>query len=569
MRPGSGTHFVVLMLRVLPVGLASSGWSWSACDSKCARVLLPHLAGVVIEQITRVDGVIEIEASARGSTAVCPGCGERSRRVHSRYERRLADAAAGGQPVRIRLRVRRFLCMRTDCVRKTFVEQVKDLTVRYGRHSQLLHTMLQTIALLLAGRAGARLSWRLAVPVSRTTMLRLIRAMPDPVAGELTAVGIDDFAFRRGHVYGTIVIDIETHRPLDVLPDRTADTVADWLKQHPGIQIVCRDRAGAYAEAARIGAPDAVQVADRWHLWHNLCEAVDKTVAAHRGELQPDLPEHTEQAPPDKVMPDKVMPDQPASPADPAVAVGTLVVRTRERYAAVQALRQRGRSITAIGRELGLDRRTARRFVRAEHVEDLLAKAQSRESLLDAFKPYLHERFNAGHTDAASLTLEITALGYRGSDKTVRRYLQPFRAGLTAPAPVPVAPSVRQVTGWLTRHPDSLGEDERLHRKAVLTRSPALTVTAEHVSEFAQILTGLHGDQLAGWISDVEATDAPTLRSFAHGLRNDLDAVTNGLTLGYSSGAVEGTVNRIKTIKRQMYGRAKFDLLRTRILNPA
>jgi transposase len=147
--------------------------------------------------------------------------------------------------------------------------------------------------------------------------------------------------------------------------------------------------------------------------------------------------------------------------------------------------------------------------------------------------------------------------------------LQPFRAGLTAPAPVPVAPSVRQVTGWLTRHPDSLDEDERLHRKAVLTRSPALTVTAEHVSQFAQILTGLHGDQLAGWISDVEATDAPTLRSFAHGLRNDLDAVTNGLTLGYSSGAVEGTVNRIKTIKRQMYGRAKFDLLRKRILNPA
>lgn len=524
---------------------------------------MPHLAGVVIEQITRVDGVIEIGARARGSTAVCPGCGERSRRVHSRYERRLADAAVGGQPVRIRLRVRRFLCIRTDCVRMTFVEQVQDLTVRYGRHSQLLHTMLQTIALLLAGRAGARLSRRLAVPVSRTTMLRLIRAMPDPVAGELTAVGIDDFAFRRGHVYGTIVIDIETHRPLDVLPDRTADTVADWLKQHPGIQIVCRDRAGAYAEAARIGAPDAVQVADRWHLWHNLCEAVDKTVAAHRGELQPD------KVMPNKVMPDKAMPDQPASPADPAVAEGTLMVRTRERYAAVQALRQRGRSITAIGRELGLDRRTARRFVRAEHVEDLLAKARSRESLLDAFKPYLHERFNAEHTDAASLTLEITALGYRGSDKTVRRYLQPFRAGLTAPAPVPVAPSVRQVTGWLTRHPESLDEDERLHRKAVLTRSPALAVTAEHVSQFAQILTGLHGDQLAGWISDVEATDAPTLRSFAHGLRNDLDAVTNGLTLGYSSGAVEGTVNRIKTIKRQMYGRAKFDLLRKRILNPA
>jgi Transposase len=179
--------------------------------------------------------------------------------------------------------------------------------------------------------------------------------------------GIDDFAFRRGHVYGTIVIDINTHDPLDVLADRTADTVAVWLKQHPGVQVVCRDRAGAYVEAARTGAPDAVQVADRWHLWHNLCEAVDKTVAAHRADLRPEPAGRDDEQAHDERVAERAAPQTDAPEVD-----GRLVTRTRERYAAVQTLHERGRSITAISRELGLDRRTSRRFVRAEHVEDLL-----------------------------------------------------------------------------------------------------------------------------------------------------------------------------------------------------
>jgi transposase len=524
---------------------------------------------VVVERIARVGCVIEIRARARGSTAACPDCGDCSRRVHSRYERSLADTAIGGQPVRILLSVRRFACVQAMCARKTFVEQVEDLTVRYGRHSQLLRATLESIGLALAGRAGARLTRRLAAPVSRMTLLRLVRALPDPVPGDVSAVGIDDFAFRRGHVYGTIVIDIESHRPLDVLPDRTSDTVAAWIKKHPGIQIVCRDRAGAYAEAARVGAPDAVQVADRWHLWHNLAQAVEKTVVAQRGELRPDPVEHVESRTPDEPALDAQMAEQAATRPDAQQADRPLATRIRERHAAVQALRERGRTITAISRELGLDRRTVRRFAHADHVEDLLDKAGARQSLLDAFKPYLHERFSAGHTDAAALSAEITALGYRGSDKTVRRYLQPFRADPIGPAPGPPAPSVRQVTGWLTRHPDRLSEEERLELKKILDRSNVLTTTQRHVKEFAEMLTQRRGDRLRNWMGDVKTTGAPALRSFANGLGNDLDAVTAGLTLDYSSGAVEGTVNRIKMIKRQMYGRAKFDLLRKRILNPA
>ena len=480
---------------------------------------MPHLGGVVLERITVVDGVVEIAARARGSCASCPGCGESSSRVHSRYWRSLADAAVGGQPVRIRLQVRRFACASTACARKTFVEQVQDLTVRYGRRSQLLHRLLEAIGLTIGGRPGARLAGRFSVPVSRMTLLRMVRALPEPAPGEVTEVGIDDFALRRGHVYGTIVIDINSHRPLDVLPDRTADTVAAWLTKYPAIRVICRDRAGAYAEGARVGAPNAMQVADRWHLWHNLAQAVEKTVVAHRAELRraPDVGDDA---------PTMAKAQSTVAVADTHPVDGRLIVRTRERYAAVRQLRDQGRSITAISRELGLNRHTARRFADAGDIEELLVKARSRESLLDAVKPYLHERFNTGHTDAAALTEQIKAFGYRGSDQTVRRYLHPFRTGLTAPPPTPIAPSVRQVTGWLTRHPDSVPEDERLELKKVLDRSDVLTTTHRQVHEFAQMLTERRGERLSDWMQDVETNGSLELRSFVTGLRHDLDAVT-------------------------------------------
>jgi transposase len=190
-------------------------------------------------------------------------------------------------------------------------------------------------------------------------------------------------------------------------------------------------------------------------------------------------------------------------------------------------------------------------------------------SLLDPFKPYLLDRFTDGHTDAVALTREITTLGYRGSERTVRSWLHPFRGGLPAPTTPPKPPTVREVTSWLTRHPDRLGEDEHLALKAVLDRSPVLSTTAQQVREFAQILTERQGQRLRAWMADVQAGGAPALRSFANGLRTDLDAVTAGLTLPHNSGPVEGTVNKIKMIKRQMYGRANLDLLRIRVLHAA
>jgi transposase len=485
--------------------------------------------------------------------------------VHSRYDRTLADAPVSGRRMRIRLRIRRFFCPTAGCPTRTFAEQVEGLTTRHARRTPLLRSMLETIGLALAGRAGARMATHLGALVSRDTLLRLVRALPDPPPTPLTAVGVDDFALRRGHVYGTVLIDMITHRPLDLLPDREADTLAAWLRERPGIEVICRDRSSAYAEGARAGAPHATQVADRWHLWHNLAEAVEKTVIAHRHDLIEPQPEPPTDADPDTTEMSTVDASVP-EPEDDTPAENRLLTRTRERYAAVQQLLADGASISGICRTLHLDRKTVQRFARAVTVEELLAKAHNRGSLLDRFKPYLHERFNAGTTDAARLTEEISAMGYRGSDKTVRRYLHPFRATLTAPPARPTPPTVRQVTGWLTRRPENLTESQTLRLKNILARSPALRTTHDLVRGFAAILTQRRGHQLPAWMDQVEQLGSAALRSLVAGLRTDLGAVTAGLTLPWSSGPVEGTVNRIKMLKRQMYGRARLDLLRKRIL---
>jgi hypothetical protein len=282
-------------------------------------------------------------------------------------------------------------------------------------------------------------------------------------------VAVDDFALRKGEHYATIIVDLETRRPIEVLRGREAGPLAEWLSQHPEIEIVCRDRARAYAEAARLGAPQARQVADRWHLLHNLTEAVEKTVSSHYGCIKSayaDLPKEPESEVQAATLPDRHL--------DVRGRDRNLVARTTDRYLAVQELVAQGRSLKGISRDLSLDYYSARRYARASSLEELLAKAVHRVSLLDDYKAYLFQRVTDGCGNALQLSREIHAQGFRGSSSTVGLYVRLLKQG-AVPVPAPRAvPRPRKVTKWIMANPDNLRPDDLLDLNQIRVGCPEL-----------------------------------------------------------------------------------------------
>lgn len=273
-------------------------------------VLFPGV-DVELERLTAGPEVVLVEVAACGSPARCPGCGGPGIRRHSTYWRTLAERPIAGRKLAIRLRVRRFLCDRARCRRTTFVEQVSGLSERHARSSVGLKQWLRAVASELGGRAGERLCHKLTIAAGRTHLLGLLDA-PEVPDRAPRVLGVDEFAFRKGRRYGTVLVDVETGRVVDMLPDRTSETFTAWLLEHPGAEIICRDRATAYTRAIREAAPDAIEVADRWHLLQNLAAAVEKTCHQHRSCLR----KHVEQEnpPPEPPVIDLPVPEPPRTP---------------------------------------------------------------------------------------------------------------------------------------------------------------------------------------------------------------------------------------------------------------
>jgi transposase len=509
------------------------------------QVLVPYLSGVVVESAEICGDRLVIRARACAEQAACGRCGVMSGRVHSRYGRRLAGAGIGGRAVVIRLAVRRFFCGSPDCPARTFAEQPGGLAGRYSRLSVPLRQMAGAVGLALAGRAGARLSAAMALPASRQVLLRLVMALPDPLGGPVRVLGIDDFSFRRGQSWGTLLVDVETSRPVGVLAGRDAATSTAWLQAHPGTEVICRDRAGAYAQAARDGAPQAIQVADPWHLFHNLSGYARDTVAANRAALA------------------AAVPDPGPPPTDPAQVAAIITAR----HAAVQQLRAEGASLEEAAAATGLGKGRTSRYWKAGSAAELLAARGV--SALDACKPYLDQRWAQGQHKIAALHAEITALGYRGSRTTTYAYASMLR--LAAPPAAPPPPAIAQAACWIMAGPDRPGHRldpaARAQLDAILAASPQLNALASHVTRFSEIANGrLGGAALDEWLDAADADDQPALHHFTRGIRQDHHAVANAVTLTWTSGKVEGHVGRLKMLKRQMYGRAGLALLRKRVL---
>ncbi len=532
--------------------------------------LLPHLLGLRVRSATLSPATLELDLEPTAATARCPSCRRRSRHVHSRYIRHITDQPIGGRRVLFHLSVRRFRCRTATCPRRTFAEQVPRLAARYARRSVPLQAFLADLGLTLGGRPGMRFAARRVGVTSRMTLLRLVRALPEPPVAAPSVLGVDDFALRRGHHYGTILADLEGHRVIDLLPERTADAFSTWLDAHGQPQLICRDRGGDYASGARQGAPDAIQIADRFHLMRNSGEVLERILVHHPAALRAAVTQET--AP---------TPDHRCSPLSRAALPPANPRRERRvaRYQQVITLHRQGWSLTAISMHLRVSRPTVRKYVNAGAFPEWPAR-RTKLSAGAAHATYLQARWCAGSRDATVLWQELRARGFTGSLRMVQRLVaswrvEPARRGrathIAGPTPALAPPQLRPPSPhqavWLLLRPiTALEPAQQMMRARLLAAAPEVQTALTLLEEFRRLVRERDGAAWAGWLRAAETSPVREVRSFAAKLRQDQPAIEAALAYAWSSGQVEGQVTKTKLVKRQMYGRAKFDLLRKRVL---
>ncbi len=530
---------------------------------------------------------ILVHAKTKGPSARCPLCGRPSMRVHSRYSRKVSDLPWRGIPTTFRIHARRFFCENTRCERAIFCERLPEVAA-YGRKTERLEHALLAIALELGGEAGARLARELGLLVCPDVLLDRVRraahSLIRPSTGRVRVLGIDDFAFRKGTEYGTIIVDLERRRVVDLLPERSTESLARWLKEHPGTEVAARDRSHVYAQGIAEGAPEAKQVADRWHLLHNLALALEDFLLQKRPALKKAaVPEEMETTIEDGAETDASAPG-PMSPNRPRLwyarqeeAAKRRHERLVEQWKEIWRLYIAGMELREISRTLGVSVRTVYRYKDLAEPPPRPAYKR-RASVVDPYVPYLVRRWNEGCHNGRRLYREIREQGYSHCRTNVDRLLAEFRRARARGKPVSSVPrakkgavagsfpSAKNIAALFMRRKGKLSAEQEAYLERLQALDSALADACRLTQEFAGMVRNLEGDELDGWLAKAEASEAPVMRRFAAGLRKDLAAVRAGLTETWSNGPVEGFIHKLKLLKRQGYGRANFDLLRSRML---
>lgn len=537
-----------------------------------------RLEGFQIDEIRESGGTIEVTASATTPTAYCPLCHQPSTKEQSQYTRQPADLPCSGKPIHLLLKVRRFFCKNPACECQVFCERIPAVVPVYARRTGRLTKALSWVAFAVGGKGGDRLAERLGMPTSRDKLLRLLRRQPLPEIPAPHVVGIDDWAFRRGHTYGTIICDLEWNRPIELLPDREAETAANWMEKYPSVELVTRDRSEAYACGITKGAPQAIQIADRWHLLDNMVDVAEEVLARNQAHLtyfsasaQTETPDKPASKRQDEALarlrtPQQVQKSQPKR-ADRLA-----------RYNRVVDLHQKGLKLSKIARQVGISERTVIRWLAVGHFPE--HKRRSRQpSLLDNHLTYLNQRWEEGCHNATQLWREIRQQGYRGSQALVftyawrrRRGFQIRTAGEWQPSTVKSVPirsyALRQAAILFVTQPEELEDETRQDLVVMRQRCLDIRKIYDLAQRFAQMIRQRQMDTFDPCIQAAQDSLLPELRQFVSGLLRDKAEVIAALKYPWSNGPVEGHINRLKLIKRQMFGRANFDLLRIRVLQP-
>lgn len=493
------------------------------------------------------DGAMTVITVRHGSRASpCPGCGARSERIHSQYLRRLTDLPLAGRPVRLVVVARRFHCDAASCGRRIFTERFGDgVLAPWARRTGRLDYVVHHLGLVLGGRPAASFARRLMLPVSNDTLLRVVRRRGCPAFTPPTVIGIDDWAWRRNQRYGTIICDLERRRPISLLPDREPATAQAWLAAQPQIAIVARDRGGGYTLAAAKALPHATQVADRWHLMENASHAFLDAVRKSMRQVRASIGAAT-------INPELL------TAAERIQYEGYL--RREDTNAAILKQAETGASIKEVVRLTGHSRGLVRKVLRGQHSDVF----RVRESSLEHHLPWLDAQWTAGHRNGADLWRRLKALGFRGSVRVVTEWAtRRRRAEKADAASLHRVPSARTIARLMTTGRDTLSKSETVTIAAIEEGVPLLVEAREVVAAFhAMIRKKAHAD-LEPWL---ERARASLVASFANGVTKDQDAVSAAITSSWSNGQTEGQITKLKLVKRQMYGRAKLDLLQARLI---